>query len=1121
MLSSAKIGTDSWQYYVDQEPCRAVEYYAGREPEAGRWTGRGLERFGLEEGAAVGRGQLEALFGRGVDPSSGKVLGRAWRKDGVTGYDLTFSAPKSVSVLALSASDSAREVPSPMRSTGTEAIGARAASTCAVSGHGVQLALLDPPEAGSRNEVGAVVRGAHGTAIKAALAYLDGHASLSRRGTNGVEQVATGGFTAALFEHATSRDGDPQLHTHALVLNKVQCADGTWRTLDGHEIYAHKKSAGMLYQAILRNELTRGLGVAWSEVSKDGQAEILGVPERLLELWSKRTHAVTKEASEAIAGYEQLLGRDLTGPERASVTKTAVLKTRSRKTHERPEHLLGRWRAEAASVDVNLEQLLPAAQAAARQAAEAGDRVAGPLRMEDVAARALEAAGRSRAVFSRADVTGQIARFLPTLGLPADEVVRVVEQLADTALGLSDAISVGAPALGATARGSDARFATVEVLGAEARILRTAREGQGQGVGQASPVGMRELLTALPQALDHSQLQAVLHLVRSGDRLEVLTAPAGAGKTNTLGAAAAIWQHNDYRVVGLAPSARAAAELTTALAAAGGVTGPAGRADTLAKWLHTRHQQPDLDSHSPDLTGRDAWARLDARTVLLVDEASMVSTLDLDALTQAAAAAGAKVVLIGDPAQIGVIDGPGGMLAHLARNGHALALTDIHRFTADWEKDATLQLRAGRSEVLATYQQQGRLHACPDGDTAADELFAHWQQARAQGQDALMLARTRLDVDALNQRARLHALETGQLTGQALEVGGREWQTGDLLRTRKNQRHLPVGDGHVRNGDRYRVLGSSPDGGLVVEDLTGRGRTTLPESYVAKHCEYGWAATIDGSQGATADLGLVLVRPGLDREHLYVAMTRGRHGNHAYLTPDTPEHPDHDIHSRPAHRCVEDVRDLQAECLNVLQVALATSGAQESAHTALARARDLAQARDAKPARTKRRDQAAPAAPPVPARIAQLEQQLKQVSGTLTVHQTALGQVRHERDLVTGQLSTLPRWASGRRKALTSQLTDLTTRHKYLATAAQATRREIDTLEAELATLQRASTTRNPTTAPSPGSKPAPRPEPSPATLVQPITDRLAPAGRPSRHTRLEPPVTADRVHGRDRGPAR
>src|SRR4051794_41238260 len=311
MLSTAKIRTGSWRYYADQVERGACEYFLGIGEAPGCWFGRGLEQLALSANARVEERELEAMFGRALHPVAHMHLGRAWLTDGVTGYDLTFSAPKSVSAL---------------------------------------WALGD-------DGVSSAVRKAHAVAVRTALDYLDGHASFSRTGRDGAAQVGTEGFTAAVFDHRTSRAGDPQLHTHALVLNKVRCADGEWRTIDGQEIYAHKKSAGALYQAALRNELTRTLGVSWTPVSKDGKAEIAGVPTELTRLWSKRTAQTLNEAAPVIAGYEELLGRPLTSAERVAVEKVAVIKTRPSKDAVDIAGLLDRWTVEAAGIGWTPERL--------------------------------------------------------------------------------------------------------------------------------------------------------------------------------------------------------------------------------------------------------------------------------------------------------------------------------------------------------------------------------------------------------------------------------------------------------------------------------------------------------------------------------------------------------------------------------------------------------------------------------------------------------------------------------------------------------------------------------------------------------------------------------------------
>jgi len=585
-------------------------------------------------------------------------------------------------------------------------------------------------------------------------------------------------------------------------------------------------------------------------------------------LWSKRTAQIEQESGPKIAEYEKLLGRTLSPAERVSVVRTAVLKTRPGKEHPELSALHEHWIAEAQQAGSRSDQVLTTVRTAAGRArvepaprydhladrtlAETlAESVAGPAggdrpaplgadssgpgeapgvmaepAPEDVAwgFAAVRVVGQRRSVFSRADVAGQVAALMPASGLTAGEVLAEIERITTLSLGLTETVPVGDQPHGVTPRASDARFATQQVLQAEAQILSLTDRGRRGDYGR---VPLPDLMPhARAQGLDPGQYKAVVELAGNGEFLSVLTAPAGAGKTRTLGAAAAAWEHAGYRVVGLAPSARAAAELSEA-------TG--GHADTLAKWLHTRDRLPQIPTGAPER----AWVGLDDRTVLIVDEASMASTLDLDRLTTAAAEHAAKVVLVGDPAQIGVVNGPGGMLAALVHTGHASTLDRIHRFTHTWERQASLGLRTGDRTVLVTYQAEGRLHACPNSDTALDGVFTHWTHARLAGQDALMLARTRVDVDSLNGRARTAAVADGHITGPAVTTGdGRVWQAGDLLRTRRNNRSLPLGDSHVRNGDRFRVLGPGPtdskakaggDGqGLVVEDLAGRGRTILP-----------------------------------------------------------------------------------------------------------------------------------------------------------------------------------------------------------------------------------------------------------------------------------------------------
>jgi len=279
-----------------------------------------------------------------------------------------------------------------------------------------------------------------------------------------------------------------------------------------------------------------------------------------------------------------------------------------------------------------------------------------------------------------------------------------------------------------------------------------------------------------------------------------------------------------------------------------------------------------------------------------------------------------------------------------------------------------------------------------------------------------MLAHTRLDVDALNERARAAALAAGQITGPVTLAGSRQWQAGDVLRARRNDRRLIVGDGHVRNGDRYRVLGPGPQAGLIVQDLTGRGRTVLPAAYLTEHAEYGWASTIDAAQGATADVAISLVRPGMDREHLYVAISRGRHGNHAYVTPDTSTDDDHHHgHPHPRHSAPAEA-DPQEQAVRVLEAALARAQAAQTARQA-ERAAERAAAREAVAAELQRR-QSRPLLPEHARAVRQVEQ-CRAEREQLRTDRDALHRTLQQ----TGtELEALPRWARSRRRALTETI---------------------------------------------------------------------------------------------------
>ena len=254
MLSIGKLATRQAEYYLEQaqEPvtrAKAVssgveDYYLAGPEAAGRWLGAGAAALGLR--GTVEAEELERVLS-GEHPGSGEALGRVLSAR-VPGFDLTFSAPKSVSVLFGVGDDDLR----------------------------------------------AVLRDAHDRAVIDALCYMQREAAVTRRGPAGVHAIAGNGLVAAAFRHRTSRAGDPQLHTHVLMANLTLGADGQWSTLDGRRIYAHAKTAGYLYEARLRSLLTRELGVEWTLV-RNGIADIVGVSPTVLRAFSCRRADIEAE----------------------------------------------------------------------------------------------------------------------------------------------------------------------------------------------------------------------------------------------------------------------------------------------------------------------------------------------------------------------------------------------------------------------------------------------------------------------------------------------------------------------------------------------------------------------------------------------------------------------------------------------------------------------------------------------------------------------------------------------------------------------------------------------------------------------------------------------------------
>lgn len=832
MLNLGKVTPATVSYYTDEVASGLEDYYAGRGETVGHWVGHGSSAAGLA--GEVSPEQLARLF-EALHPETGEALGATYKvradADRVTGWDLTFSPPKSLSAL------------------------------WALGG----------------GEMGMAAREAHDAAVAAGLEYLADHAAFSRQGKAGIRHVDTEGLVGAAFVHRTSRAGDPQLHTHVLVSARVRCGDGVWRALDSRALHRELKPAGLVYHAALRAETESRLGVVWGPVDRNGQADIVGVPEELVSRYSTRRRAAEGEAKARIADSEVALGRSLTAPERRGVYQRAVLVTRTAKAHPESgdEGLHDRWRADAVDAGFAPEDWLGTV-------VDRCDRRPGiglEVDVEAVVGECLAELSTALSTWSRRHVVHQVARRAPVRLGGAEEARHWVEQVAEAVLAHPSVVHLAAPAPEVPedlcrrdgrsvyeAHGAP-RYSTLATLAREQEVLDAMVAGRDAERAVADPLAVDVAIE--DHGLGEDQAEAVRRLGLEGEALSCVVGPAGAGKSRAMGAAAQAWVDSDIAVRGLAVSA----------AAAGVLQAEAGIAsETIAKFLY-EHDRPG----GPE----ENW-RLRRGEVVVIDEAAMVASADLARVIALATKSQAKVVLVGDHRQLGAVEA-GGLFRLLAAETEAAELTGVRRFHTEWEYQASLRLREGDKSVVEDYSHHGRIVG-GDREAMVEEAFVRWELARAKGDSVVVCAADHATVDELATRARAARVEAGEVEAEGIVAGNHVVGVGDEIVTCRNDRRLVTsGRGWVRNGDRWQVLARQGDDSLLVEDLAGLGRVVLPGDYVRAEVALAYAVTIHKAQGLTVDRCILLVDGATTAEGLYVGMTRGRASNVALAVCDDAE----------------------------------------------------------------------------------------------------------------------------------------------------------------------------------------------------------------------------------------
>jgi conjugative relaxase-like TrwC/TraI family protein len=726
------------------------------------------------------------LAEHGREPRDARELAGQIAKDSrprtqtVAGYDLTFSPVKSVSTL---------------------------------------WAVADPA-------VAAVIERAHQAAVKDALAFIEKHALFTRTGPQGIRQVNVRGLVAVAFTHRDSRAGDPDLHTHVAVANKVQALDGRWLSIDGRVLFKANVAASETYNTALEQHLRDTLGVRFAErpgsdPGKRPIREIVGVDPRLNQRWStRRVHIETRRGELAIQ-FQNDHGRPPTPVEALHLAQQATLETRDAK-HE-PRSLAEQraiWLSEAAAVLGGRGAVAAMLQTALTPPAETST-IADSRWIAETADHILTVMEASRSTWQMWHVRAEAQRQVRTIDVPADQATALVELLVDEVLDRR-CVALTASAddieeLEVLRRVDGSSVYTVagaglytsrRILDAEQRIVAAAGRRDGTVVGQAAVDLVLVEMAANGTALDAGQAALVRHMCSSGARLQLAIAPAGAGKTTAMRAVTLAWTDDGGDVIGLAPSAAAAA----VLAEQTGI-----RTDTFAKltWSLDHGELPE-------------WAAgVDPSTLVIIDEAGMADTLSLDRAVQFAIGRGASVRLVGDDQQLAAV-GAGGVLRDIQQSHGAHHLTELHRFTDASEASASLALREGNIEALNFYLDRGRVHV-GDIATTTEEAFTAWVSDRAAGLDAIMIAPTRELVAQLNRRAREHRLDHSPCSLEVRLADGNQASVGDVIITRRNDRQLRLtATDWVKNGDRWMITHVAEHGDLTVRHTRSRLTVRLP-----------------------------------------------------------------------------------------------------------------------------------------------------------------------------------------------------------------------------------------------------------------------------------------------------
>ena len=784
------------KYYSDL--AAKDDYYSASQDaqeKPGIWLGSGAEKLGLD--GIVQDGELLKIM-QGFDPKTGEALAKnAGEESHKPGWDCCFSAPKSVSTV---------------------------------------WAVAD-------QEMRLKIEAAHHKAVGYSIGYLEREACTTRHGHGGKDHqqvTESGGLIVASYEHSTSRNQDPQLHTHCLVMNVTP--DGRGIDLDTRE----KMAAGSLYRAELAHQL-KALGF---DIERDKNSfKIGGVNQNLVEQFSSRRAEI----------QQALNDKNLTSAKAASV---AALDTRSAKDECSRAELFDRWQAAGKEHGFTQETVkeLTDKSIVKAQNLDAPDRQNEPKAGDQIALELTQQASTFSQQQHLTSTSNDAVGFMSAAEIEA-RAKQHLEAAEIVALGThhkadkqdNEHIKTGE------------RFTTAQVLETESKMIETATKMAGKETHQTDREAVKEI--AAEKGLTALQTKALEHITEA-KQITVLEGHAGAGKSFTLGAAREAFEQAGYEVRGAALSNAAANNLT----AEAGI-----QSASIAK-LANSIERGEIE--------------LNSRTVLVIDESGMVSTNQMSRLVEACENSGAKLVLVGDTKQLSAIDAGSPMRAISEEIGKG-ELSEVFRQKSEVQKEIADDFRNGRAgEALQKLDDLGHLkvHDKAD-DVLANAAKAHLSDLDV-GKSSLLIAGTRAEVRDLNLMVREELVNRGDVSRESQVVqttnGMREMAEGDKVVFGEK---FSFGDKNdkettVINGSRGQVTAAEKtnDGVVLSVKLDHSDKTVQVRAQDYQKIDHGYATTVHKAQGTTMDKCHVVTSERGGREQSYVAGSRHRESVTMYTT---------------------------------------------------------------------------------------------------------------------------------------------------------------------------------------------------------------------------------------------